>query len=303
MAKPGSRWRLVLGVIAFAALAPPSLVGLPFAALMLASRPKSAAEWGPALAVGAVSVALLLAPAEGMLTALLRAYVVLVTAAFVADALVSPTASSSKSFLRRALRATLLAGVAVIGLVQAVWGQAAWEALHWEATRQASHVMRLPVEWRPEVFAIFEPVVRFVSDTVPAMLVLQAFAGLALAWQWHAALARRPLGQPLGLFREFRFGDHWVWGVVASLAVWVTPVLAGLKTAALNLAVVLGALYIVRGLAIVAALAGALGVSTGALLLGAAAATVLAVPLSLLLATLGVTDTWLEWRRRFKAPA
>lgn len=299
MARAGGRWRLAAGVIAFAVWAPPSLVGLPFAALIAASRPRSASAWLPALLVGAPSAGLLLLPADGMLTALVRAYVVLVTASFVAGALVAPA-----SFLRQATRATLVAGVAAAALAWAAWGGTVWDALHWEATREASAAMRLLIQARPEAFALFDPVVRFASATVPAMLVLQTLAGLALAWQWHQRVAERPLGLPLAPFREFRFGDHWVWAVVVALTVWITPVLAGLKAAALNLAVVLGALYLLRGAAIVVAFAQALGVSTGALLAGAAAAAVLAVPLLLLipgLATLGMTDTWLEFRRRLKA--
>ncbi len=300
MALTRGRWRLILGVAAFAVWAPPSLVGLPFAALMVASRPKAATEWGAAGLVGAPSVALLLLPAGDLLTALVRAYVVLVTAAFVVGLLLAPT-----SLPRQALRASLVAGAAVLLLARITLGSSAWDALHWEATREASWTMRLLVEARPEIFAVFEPVVRFVSDTVPAMLLLQTFAGLALAWQWHVRIAQRPLGPALAPFREFRFGDHWVWAVVASLTVWITPVLAGLKMAALNMAVVLGALYLLRGVAIVLVFAAALGVSVGALAVGAAVATVLAVPLLLLvpgLATLGVTDTWWEFRRRLKAP-
>ncbi|MGH7569789.1 MAG: DUF2232 domain-containing protein [Gemmatimonadales bacterium] len=284
------------GVLAFALWAPPSLVGLPFAALIVASRPRTAGEWVAALLVGAPSVGLLILPAGGMLAALVRTYVVLVTAAFVAGALVVPARC-----LRQAVRASLLAGAATLGLTWAVWGAGAWEALHWEATREASWAMRLLVGLYPQAFAAFEPVVRFVSDTIPAMLVLQTLAGLALAWQWHQRVAARPLGHPLAPFREFRFGDHWVWGLVAGLAVWVTPALAALKAAALNVVVVLGALYLLRGAAIVAAFAQAVGWSTGAVLAAAAAAAVLTVPLLLLIPglwALGVTDTWLEFRRR-----
>ncbi|HEU5323668.1 MAG TPA: hypothetical protein VFX28_22890, partial [Methylomirabilota bacterium] len=91
---------------------------------------------------------------------------------------------------------------------------------------------------------------------------------------------------------------------VAAVAIWVAPWLAALHTAALNLAVVTGALYFLRGAAIVAAFAQVIGVSTGALIAGAAASAVLAVPLLVLvpgLWTLGVTDTWLEFRRRLAA--
>src|SRR5437870_3588068 len=138
------------------------------------------------------------------------------------------------------------------------------------------------------------------SDALPEFVrayTLPVPAGLGLLAPLHPAL---------GAFREFRFGDYWVWAVVASLAVWVAPVLAGLKVTALNLLVMLGALYLLRGAAIVLAFSGALGITPAALAIGAAVSTLLIVPLLLLvpaLTTLGVTDTWLEFRRRLKAPA
>ena len=79
-----------------------------------------------------------------------------------------------------------------------------------------------------------------------------------------------------------------------------------MKVTALNLLVMLGALYLLRGAAIVLAFSGALGITPAALAIGAAVSTLLIVPLLLLvpaLTTLGVTDTWLEFRRRLKAPA
>jgi predicted membrane protein DUF2232 len=296
------RWRLIAGTVAFAAWAPPSLVGLPFAALTLWARPRAPAEWLAGGAVGLASVALLVSPAGDLLTGLVRAYIVLVTAAFLALTLVV----RGGDFLQRALRASLVAGVAALALARAVGGATALEALHWEAIRQASATMRFLVQRQPQLFIAFEPVVRFVSDTIPATLALQSVAGLALAWQWHQRVAAQPLGQALGPFQEFRFGDHWVWALVAALVVWIVPLLAGLKTVALNLGIALGALYVLRGVAIVIVVAGALGVSPAALVIVAAISAVLAVPLLFLvpgLATLGVTDTWLEFRRRLKAAA
>src|SRR5256886_6606394 len=100
-------WRLVAGTVAFAAWAPPSLVGLPFAALMLAARPRARAEWLPALVVGVTSIALLVAPAGDLLTGLARAYIGLATAAFLAGT----PARRADGFFGRALRSSLAAGV------------------------------------------------------------------------------------------------------------------------------------------------------------------------------------------------
>ncbi len=301
--RAGAPWRLIVGTIAFAAWAPPSLVGLPLAALSLLAQPRTARGWGVALAAGGPSLAELLLPASDALTEFVRAYTLLVTAALVILVLLHRPV---ERFPPLAIRAGLLAGLAAVVLARVVLGPAAWEMLHWEATRAASATMRAWVEKQPQLFGAFEPVVRFGSDTVPAALALQTLAGLSLAWQWHQRLATASLGPALGAFREFRFGDYWVWAVVASLAVWVTPVLAGLKVTALNLLVMLGALYLLRGAAIVLAFSGALGITPAALAIGAAVSTLLIVPLLLLvpaLTTLGVTDTWLEFRRRLKAPA
>jgi len=269
---------------------------------MLATRPRARAEWLPALAVGVTSIALLVAPAGDLLTGLVRAYIVLATAAFLASTL----ALRADGIFGRALWSSFAAGIAALMLARIVGGGTAWQALHWEATRQASATMRFLVEREPQLFVAFEPVVRFVSDTIPATLTLQSVAGLVLAWQWHRRVARQPLGPALGPFREFRFGDHWVWALVAALTVSITPLLAGLKAVALNLGVVLGALYLLRGIAIVIVFAAALGISPVALGVSAAISALLAVPLLFLvpgLATLGVTDTWLEFRRRLKAAA
>ena len=94
-------WGLVVGTVAFAAWAPPSLVGLPFAALMLATRPRARAEWLPAFVVGATSLALLVAPAGDLLTGLVRAYVVLATAAFLAVTLALEVDRDGQEFFRR----------------------------------------------------------------------------------------------------------------------------------------------------------------------------------------------------------
>jgi hypothetical protein len=124
---------------------------------------------------------------------------------------------------------------------------------------------------------------------------------LGLAWRWHEILAAHPLGAPLAPFRDFRFADGWVWAVVGAVTIWITPLFAGLRAPALNLLVVVGTLYLLRGAAIVVACAVMLGVSPTTLVVGLLAAAVLAVPLLFLvpgLATLGMTDTWLEFRRR-----
>src|SRR2546428_117518 len=161
-------WRLVAGTVAFAAWAPRSLVGLPFAALMLATRPRAGAEWLPALAVGVTSIALLVAPAGDLLTGLVRAYIVLATAAFLAVTL----AVRANGVFGRALWSSLAGGIAALALARVLGGATAWQALHWEATRQASGAMRFLVGLEPQLFVAFEPGGGFVCGAISAVLAV-----------------------------------------------------------------------------------------------------------------------------------
>src|SRR5206468_11537286 len=99
------RWRLVLGVIAFAVWAPPSLAGLPCAALLLVAPDRSPRTPLTAAAIGAVSALLLVLPGGGRPGAVRSACTALVTAAFVAGAVSRPV-----GLLPQAPRAPLAAG-------------------------------------------------------------------------------------------------------------------------------------------------------------------------------------------------
>jgi len=203
--------------------------------------------------------------------------------------------------LRLALRALLWGVTGTILLATVMWRGVPWREIGWQATHGVRAALMHRLGDTPLDAAVVDRVVTAVSSTVPALLALETLAGLTLAWQLHVRLATRPLGPALAPFRDFRFGDLWVWGVVASITVWLVPALAGLKIAALNVAVVLAALYLLRGVAVVVAFAAATGIPVGALLLVAAVSALLAVPLLLLLPglwTLGMTDTWLQFRRR-----
>ena len=289
----------------FVLWAHPSLVGLPLAALLIiAPGGERTSGWAQPIAgmIGAVSLALLvLSGGSGSrLAAATSAYIVLLTAAFVAFVLLKPA-----PILRQAFRSIAAAGLATALLLQAIWGSEAWGALAWEATRRASITLRSIVEVAPDAFPIYEPMVRFVSLTWPGMLALQTLAGLALAWQLYRRIAARTVGESVApsptRFRDFYMGDGWVWGIVAWLGVLILPVSSVLQMAGTNLGLVASALYVLRGAAIVATFAEAFGISALALVIVAAAAAALAVPLLFVLpglCTLGITDTWYHYRRR-----
>jgi hypothetical protein len=294
--------RLIVALIAFLLWAPPSLVGLPFAALMFAAR-RSLPLAGM---VGAASVTLLVLSGggpTGRLMAVTSAFIVIVTVAFVGSVL-SRRGQSPRPFLNEAVWATGAALVGTALLIQVVWGASGWSVLAWQARREAGLTMRIVVEQLPQAMPLYEPVVRFVTLTWPSMLVLQTLAGLALAWQLHRRLTTAPLGAPLTRFRDFWIGDLWVWGIVAWLGVLIFPVSSALEAAGTNIGIVAGVLYVLRGAAIVATFAEVFGVSAAVLVIAGAAAAALAVPLIFVLpglCTLGITDTWYQYRRRLAA--
>ncbi|HET7249770.1 MAG TPA: DUF2232 domain-containing protein [Gemmatimonadales bacterium] len=242
--------------------------------------------------------------------AAIGAYTVFAAAAFAGGSLVAPGGA-----LRQALRAALwgVAGTGALGLL--LRGRGFWSEFHWSTVREMTTIVstmtaivittaaRLPnLATLAAGFVRFAPrLVQFLADVFPAFLLLSTLAALLLAWQWHVRISRQPLGLPLGPFREFRFGDHWVWGLVLALVIWAVPKLTALKWVAVNIALVLGALYVLRGTAVVVAVAAAVGMPAWVLMVGAAAAGALVLPIFMLvpgLWTLGVFDTWLAFRQR-----
>jgi hypothetical protein len=129
----------------------------------------------------------------------------------------------------------------------------------------------------------------------PALLGLASLAGLAVAW----SLARRaPEGaRPLRPLREFRFRDELVWLLIAGIVLVVLPLSSpALVRAGSNLMAFMGALYALRGVAVLLAVLGTPGV--GGVVL-ATLATLFIPPLVMVATVLvGLTDTWLDLRAR-----
>ena len=162
----------------FAALAPVSLVALPFAALLVVARPRSWREWLLAALTGGLAAILLFAPERGLLDGLSRAWIVFVSVAFAAVMRLRPG-----RFWPVALRACTYAAAAVVTLARVTAGPEVWQQVQWEATRDASRSVRYVIEVAPRLYPIFEPVVRLAAASWPLWLLLATVAGLALAWQ------------------------------------------------------------------------------------------------------------------------
>lgn len=145
----------------------------------------------------------------------------------------------------------------------------------------------------------------------PALLALQSLAALALAWATYHRLSRARLGAPLRPLREFRFNDQLVWGLIVGLTIVLLPTLTSVRGIGRNLIVFFGALYAVRGFGVLSwfMAPGSLGVtlSVGFIMLAAPVIQVFAAFVLMFFGaaalTLGLGDTWADWRNRPRQPS
>ena len=187
-----------------------------------------------------------------------------------------------------------------------------WRELRWLTERHYGMQSRLVLETMsnalsgtqggPDLLATLEvtlnEMVALVGVVLPGLVLLQSMAALAAAWALYRWIARHPEGEPLPRLREFRFSDHLIWGVVVTLIALVVPGMAALRDVGGNLAAFFGGLYVARGLGIVAALAASAGMGGVFAGLLASIVTVFLLPLVMFAAlALGVTDTWVDWRK------
>ena len=134
------------------------------------------------------------------------------------------------------------------------------------------------------------------ANLLPALLALESLAALAIAWALYHKLSPVRVGPPLGPLKEFRFNDQLVWGLAVGATLCLLPAFVEGKTAGLNLLLFFGALYLTRGLGVMA------WMSRGKLLIIVVVVMALLAPpiLGALAIGLGLGDTWLDWRRRVR---
>jgi hypothetical protein len=135
------------------------------------------------------------------------------------------------------------------------------------------------------------------STLFPSMLALESLIARAIAWAVYHRFGRERLGPPLAALQDFRFSDHFVWGLVAGLAMVVVPGSGAIGVVGANLLVFFGALYALRGVGV-----GLWFLSPGRVLMAflIVFAVVFTSVLGVLAVGLGVGDTWLNWRARAK---
>jgi hypothetical protein len=175
--------------------------------------------------------------------------------------------------------------------VQATTLSPEWQTFVADNPRFAALIEQMLVSWNrmPEVTVSF----------FPALLALESLAALALAWGLFHRISRTRVGPPLSRLRDFRFGDQLVWGLLAGIVLVVIPSLGALRGLGLNLILFFGALYVLRGLGVLAwfmadrRLALAILIILGILFTPAVGALALG---------LGLGDTWVDWRKQARQP-
>ncbi len=129
----------------------------------------------------------------------------------------------------------------------------------------------------------------------PALLGLASLAALGLAWWLWNRLSLGEEGDRLGPLREFRFNDQLVWILILGLGVLLlgSGLLGRLGT---NTVVFMGALFALRGVAVVLFLSG--GVSFLGMVLFLVGLLFLAPLLVTGAFVIGLGDAWLNLRAR-----
>jgi len=289
-------------------LAPPVFFFAPLALLLLLTPARSSREW-LWLAVSAVLAILWSISGVGSLASGVTAAVgVMATGVFVALGL-----GTTWTLFRRAMTA----GCASLGIA-AVWTFALGQS--W-ASVQASFAEGLRQIFNQQADALasrgFEAAavtqLRAMGESTAqlapyfaAFLLLAALAGLTLAAGWHERLSGGTLGRASAPFRSFRFSDQAIWLLVLGLALWLAPMNSGyllgmsVRVWAANLAVLMVACYVLRGLAVYRSAAVRVPRRVNVVL---ALVSVLFWPVaSTGLALLGLSDSWIDFRRRFGVP-
>jgi hypothetical protein len=297
---------LVLAGLAYVIFAPAALFALPLAALLVATSLRTRRESLIAAVAGGLSLVWLL-EAGDLPDQLVRASAVIATGVFV-----TATHFTRAPVIHRALSAVITAAVAA-GVLLLVMGSS-WNEAHWWAEYRAGYLARVASQlfWilgdgnttsSTQMVQVVTRIVRFQADYFPAVAALRIMAGLALATAIYHRVAVKPYGPGLAGFRSFRFAEHLGWAAIVPLLVLLIPQLAAAKLGAINLLLVLGALYALRGVAVVAFGLQLMGAGSGLLIAFVVVAAILILPLVLAGAILlGVADSGLDLRRRWTRP-
>jgi hypothetical protein len=292
----------LLGIaLATSIVRPTVLIGVPFLALVLG--------------LGARRVSVVLASALWMAFALSgnpgdgvwyveRGWALIAGGVFVAITLRRPGAAFSGRALGAVVGATA-AAAAFLALRSDAWGSVQWAI----RDRMSDGVGTAMEAWRlmrggqalpPALVSAVYRTVEVQAAVFPALLGIASMASLGVAWWLYVRLSSGS-DQGLGPLRDFRFNDHLVWLFIAGLVLVVIRWGDALAGVGANAVVFMGALYALRGAAVIMFLSGGLSLF-GYVLVGLG---LLFVPPLVLVGALvvGIGDTWLDVRNRTRSRA
>ena len=287
---------LALITAGFSVINPALLIFVPFAFLLLAMPPRRSML----VLVGAVLLAItFFGQRGGTLWWFGRGWVLILSGWFVVTLALLP----DRSLTMRALTAIggAAASVALLFLVN----RTGWQNVDWTVAQQlrdgaadmrAFWAGRLEGKaWASDVSTAFDRFADWQAAGYPAMLAIASLAGLALSWWlWRRLVMQDP--RPFGALRDFRFSDHLIWIAIVGIVFVVAPFNAPITRTGANLLAFMGALYSLRGFAVMLWLFGTPGI-LGALF-GAIVFLMLYPIVMVTTLMVGVTDTWLDLRAR-----
>jgi hypothetical protein len=288
----GPGWPTVLGlllvVIAFPVVNPLQLVMIPLALLLVGLPPRTPGSL--LLALGFVVLAFL--GPRGTLWYVERGWTLLLGGWFIVAVLVWPRASLT-------VRAVAATGAAVASAAVLIVVQGGWAALdetiaaHYRTV--AEGVTRSWPAGRLDGDVLLAWTGAVPARLFPALTALGSVAALAVVWWGSGRLTGAP--RPIGRLVVFRFPDALVWVLIAGLALMLVPMADWAPRLGLNLVVFMGALYALRGLAVMVDLVTGMVGSNRAVLVVLAVVALLLYPIVVAgTLLLGVTDTWLDLR-------
>lgn len=300
--RPGHGWGtaagLVLATAAFAVLSPGLLIFLPLALFLISLPPRR-----PLSVLGGVLLAWVALvgtdPAGSPLWFIERGWVLVLVAWFMVMVVLLPAAS----FFSRAL-AALGASLGTVAVLLSVL-PAGWSTLDWAIARRiqgtASDAAALWASstvsegWTTRFTDALTRFAELQSLLHPALIGLESLAALGVAWWAYRRLAAKER-YPLGRLRDFRFGDHLVWVLIGGILLLILPLGEAAGRAGSNMVAFMGALYALRGAAILLVLSGLQGAG-GAFVAGLV--LLFLYPIALTTAVVvGLSDTWFDLRAR-----
>ena len=292
---------LALFALAFSlpVVRPSVLIGVPLIVLLLAM---------PTLRLPALALALLAAalafgggPGDGLWYAE-RGWAVLLGGWFAALSLRWP---GTRVFPRAA--ASVIGAMAIVAAVLRV-RPGAWVILDWLVEDRIRTGVGAGVEalrdaaserggLSPALLQTVQRAMDFQVEVFPALVALSSLASLGVVWWLHGRLSETP-APSLGPVSEFSFNDHLVWVFIAGIALLLLGWGDAWGRAGSNTVVFMGALYTLRGAAVVLFATGGVSLFGVTVLLFS---MVFSAPVVLALALfIGLGDTWVDIRGRFR---